>query len=166
MTLADRLQSEMKAAMRAGDESRRDALRMAVNAVQGAEKDARRPLSDEEVVAVLAREVKTRRESIEAFEKGGRPDLADKERQATAVIREFLPAELGEEELRGMVDAALAEVGATSARDLGRVMAVLAPRTRGRADGRMVSALVAQRLAGLDLAAHAHDEPAAGSGRS
>lgn len=147
MTLADRLQEELRSAMRGGQESRRDALRMAIAAVQGAEKEARRPLTDDEVVAILAREVKTRRESIEAFESGGRPDLAAHEREALEVIREFLPAELSEAELRAMVRAAIAETGASTQRDLGRVMGVLAPRTRGRADGRVVSAMVAHELA-------------------
>jgi uncharacterized protein len=154
MTLAERLQAELRSAMRDGDALRRDTLRMAIAAVNRAEKDARRTFPDEEVVAILAREVKTRRESIDAFEQAGRTDLADRERRETEVLLAFLPAQLGEEELRGMVRAAIEEAGATSARDLGRVMGLLAPRTRGRADGRTVSGIVARELARLDLAAH------------
>jgi uncharacterized protein YqeY len=155
VTLAERLQAELKTAMRNRDELRRDTLRMALASAQNAEKQARRPLSDEELLSVFAREVKTRRESIEAYEKADRPDLAAKERAEIEVLSAFLPEALGEEELRAMVRDAIAESGATSARDLGRVMALLSPRTRNRADGRQVSAMVAQELARSDLAAHA-----------
>jgi uncharacterized protein YqeY len=155
VTLAQRLQAELKTAMRDRDELRRDTLRMVLAAAQNAEKQARRPLSDEELLGVFSREVKTRRESIEAYEKAERPDLAAKERAEVDVLSGFLPAALGEEELRAMVRDAIAESGATSARDLGRVMAMLSPRTRNRADGRQVSAMVAQELARADLAAHA-----------
>jgi uncharacterized protein YqeY len=155
VTLAERLQAELKTAMRNRDELRRDTLRMALASAQNAEKQARRPLSDEELLGVFTREVKTRRESIEAYEKADRPDLAAKERAEIEVLSAFLPAALGEDELRSMVRDAIAESGATSARDLGRVMALLSPRTRNRADGRQVSAMVAQELARADLAAHA-----------
>lgn len=147
MTLAERLQAELQAAIRAGREQRRDALRMVLATIHNAEKEARRPLADDEVVAILAREVKTRQESIEGFEKAGRPDLAAHERDAVVIIREFLPAELSTDELRALVLAAIEETGASSPRDLGRVMGVLAPRTRGRADGRAVSAMVSEELA-------------------
>ena len=155
MTLAERLKAELKTAMRNRDELRRDTLRMALASAQNAEKQARRPLSDEELLGVFTREVKTRRESIEAYEKADRPDLAAKERAEIEVLSAFLPAALGEDELRSIVRDAIAESGATSARDLGRVMALLSPRTRNRADGRQVSAMVAQELARADLAAHA-----------
>ena len=155
MTLAQRLQAELKTAMRDRDELRRETLRMVLAAAQNAEKQARRPLSDEELLGVFTREVKTRRESIDAYEKAERPDLAAKERAEIELLSGFLPAALGEEELRAMVRYAIAESGATSARDLGRVMALLSPRTRNRADGRQVSAMVAQELARTDLATHA-----------
>lgn len=160
MTLAQRLQDELTSAMRTGDAVRRDTLRMVIAAVYAAGKDARRTLDDEQVVAILAREVKTRRESIEAYTAGGRPDLADRERRESEIITGFLPAQLGEEELRTMVRAAIAEVGATTGRDLGRVMALLAPRTRGRADGRLVSGMVAQELSRAQSAADARSTPA------
>ena len=155
MNLAQRLQAELKDAMRDRDELRRDTLRMVLAAAQNAEKQARRPLSDEELLGVFTREVKTRRESIEAYEKAERPDLAAKERAEIELLSGFLPAALGEEELRAMVREAIAESGASSARDLGKVMGLLSPRTRNRADGRQVSAMVAQELARTDLAAHA-----------
>jgi len=154
VTLADDLQAAMKQAMRDHDDLRRDTLRMAIAAAYNAEKAARRPLTDDELVGVLAREVKTRRESIEAYERAGRDDLARKEAAEVAVLSEFLPAPLSEDELRAMVRDAIAQVGATSARDLGRVMGVVAPRTKGRADGKAVSAMVSQELARLDQPGH------------
>jgi len=154
MTLADRLQSDLKDAMRAHDELRRDTLRMVLSAVQNQEKQARRPLTDDEFVTVLTREVKTRRESIDAYQKADRQDLADKERAEIGIISVYLPEPLSQAELRTMVRAAIAESGATSARDLGKVMGLLSPRTRGRADGREVSAMVGQELAAADLATH------------
>jgi len=158
VTLQERLKAELTSAMRSQDELRRDTLRMAMAASQNAEKAARRPLSDDELVGILAREVKTRRESVEAFRNGGRVEMAAREEAEIAVLSELLPAALGEDELRTMISAAIDEVGASSARDLGRVMSVLSPRTRGRADGKTVSGLVAAELARRDLAAHAHGD--------
>jgi uncharacterized protein YqeY len=154
VTLRQSIQSELTAAMRSGDVLRRDTLRMVQSNVYNAEKAARRPLSEDEVVALLAREVRTRRESVEAYRKGGRQDLVAKEEAEIGVISAFLPQPLPEAELAALVDEAVAATGASSARDLGKVMGWLAPRTRGRADGRHVSELVARRLAGADLAAH------------
>ena len=155
VTLADRLNAELKDAMRERDELRRDTLRMALSAAHNAEKIAHRPLTDEEMLSVFTKEVKSRRESIEAFEKAGREDLASKERSEVAILAAFLPQQLGADELREMVRAAIAESGATSARDMGKVMGLLSPRTRNRADGRTVSAMVGQELARADLAGHA-----------
>jgi hypothetical protein len=133
--------------MRERDELRRDTLRMALSAAHNAEKLARRPLTDEEMLSVFTKEVKSRRESIDAYEKAGREDLASKERREVAILSDFLPQQLSEDELRDMVRAAIAESGATSARDMGKVMGLLSPRTRNRADGRIVSAMVGQELA-------------------
>ncbi len=133
--------------MRSGDVLRRDTLRMAESAIYNGEKRDRRTYDDEAVAAVLAREVKTRRESVEAFRKGSREDLAAKEESEIAILNEFLPEQLSEAELRVLIDEAVAATGASSARDLGKVMGWLAPRTRARADGRRVSALVGARLA-------------------
>ena len=161
VSLRDRLQADVIAAMRSGDSLRRDVLRMALNTAYNQEKRTRAPLSEDDVIAVVSREVKTRRESIEAFQKGGREDLATKERAEVAILQEYLPEALSDQELRALVDEAVASTGASSARDLGKVMGWLSPRTRGRADGRRLSELVAQRLASADLAAHAHDEGSA-----
>jgi uncharacterized protein len=158
--LRDRIQTNVTAAMRSGDALRRDVLRMALNAVYNQEKRTRKTLTDDDVLGVLTREVKTRRESIDAFEKGAREDLAAKERAEVAILQEFLPQALSDDEIGALVNQAVAATGASSARDVGKVMGWLAPRTRGRADGRRVSELVAQRLAAADLAAH--DRPAGG----
>ncbi|MBM4407492.1 MAG: GatB/YqeY domain-containing protein [Chloroflexi bacterium] len=133
--------------MRSGDALRRDVLRMAISSAYNVEKARQRPLTEDELVDVLGREVKTRRESVEAFRAGGREDLATKEEAEIAILREFLPRPLNADELSTLVDEAIAATGATSPRDLGRVMGWLAPRTRGRADGRQVSELVNGRLA-------------------
>ena len=134
--------------MRSGDALRRDTLRMAENAVYNAEKRERRTYADDEVAAVLAREVKTRRESIEAFRKGDREDLATKEAAEIEILSEFLPQQLSEDELQALVDEAVGATGASGPRDLGKVMGWLGPRTRGRADGRRLSELVSSRLSG------------------
>jgi len=173
VSLLERIHDDLTAAMRSGDALRRDVLRMATSAAYNIEKQNRRPLTDDEVTAVITREVKTRRESVEAFRAGGREDLATKEEAEIAILRGYLPEPLTDDELRALVAEAVAATGATSPRDLGRVMGWLVPRTRGRADGRRTSELVAQALAGADLAAHdtaaphaapaAHDAPAGGS---
>jgi uncharacterized protein YqeY len=154
VSLRDRIQTDVTAAMRSGDALRRDVLRMAQNAAYTIEKRDRRELTDDDYAAILAREVKTRRESVEAFRNGGREDLAAKEEAEIAILSEYLPQQLSEAEIRVLVDEGIAATGASSARDLGKVMGWLAPRTRGRADGKQVSALVAQSLAAADLVAH------------
>jgi uncharacterized protein YqeY len=140
--------------MRSGDELRRDTLRMVSSAAQYAEKNQRRPLTDDELLGVLAREVKTRRESVEAFRAGGREDLAAKEEAEIAILQGFLPAALSDDELRALVNEAIQATGASSVRDLGKVMGYLVPRTRARADGKRVSELAVQALASADLAGH------------
>jgi uncharacterized protein YqeY len=147
VTLRERIQAEITAAMRSGEALRRDTLRMAESAIYNGEKRERRTYSDEDVAAVLAREVKTRRESVEAFRKGGREDLAAKEEAEIAVLAGFLPEQLTETQIDALVAEALAETGAASPREMGKVMGWLAPRTRGRADGRLVSQAVTKALA-------------------
>ena len=154
MSLRDRIQTDITAAMRGGDALRRDVLRMASNAAYNLEKRNQRPLTDDEYLAVLTREVKTRRESVEAYTKGGRADLADKEQAEIDILTEYLPQALSDAEIDTLIDEAVATTGATNARDLGKVMGWLAPRTRGRADGKVVSGKVASALAGADLAVH------------
>ena len=140
--------------MRSGDSLRRDVLRMAASAAYNVEKRNQKPLGEDEFLAVLTREVKTRRESVEAYTAAGRQDLADKEQSEIAILSEYLPAALGDAEIGALVDEAIATTGATNPRDMGKVMGWLSPRIRGRADGKVVSGLVASRLASADLAAH------------
>jgi uncharacterized protein YqeY len=148
VTLRERMHTEITAAMRSGNALRRDTLRMAESAIYNGEKHERRTYSDDEVAGVLAREVKTRRESVDAFRKGKREDLAGKEESEIAILTEFLPQQLSDAEVGALVDEAIQATDAISPRDLGKVMGWLAPRTRGRADGRRVSSLVNERLAG------------------
>jgi len=140
--------------MRSGDSLRRDVLRMAQNTMYNIEKAKKVTLSEDEVLGVLTREVKTRRESVEAFRSGGREDLAAKEEAEIAILQGYLPDALTEAEIGTLVEEAVAATGASSARDLGKVMGWLSPKTRGRADGKVVSGLVAQALARADLAGH------------
>jgi uncharacterized protein YqeY len=140
--------------MRGGDSLRRDVLRMAANAAYNVEKRNQQPLTEDEFLGVLTREVKTRRESVEAYDKAGRADLAAKERAEIDILAEYLPQALDESEIDALIDAAIAATGASSARDLGKVMGWLAPKTRGRADGKVVSGRVASALASADLSAH------------
>ncbi len=154
MTLRERLKTDTTAAMRSGDALRRDVLRMAQNAIYNIEKAKKVTLSEDEVLGVVTREVKTRRESVEAFRNGGREDLATKEEAEIAILQDYLPAALSEAELRALVDEGVVATGASSARDLGKVMGWLSPRIRGRADGKVTSGLVAAALARADLAGH------------
>jgi uncharacterized protein YqeY len=156
VTLSSRLQQDLTQAIRDRDELRRDTLRMAIAAAYNQQKAAGRDLTDDEVLAVLAREVKTRRESIEAFTAGGRTEAAAKEQSELDIISGYLPAQLSEDEIASLVKETIDEVGASSPRDMGKVMAALVPKTRGRADGKQMSAAVARELAARDLAGHGH----------
>lgn len=150
MTLRERLREDTTAAMRSRDALRRDVLRMVHNAIYNIEKAKRITLSEDDILGVVAREVKTRRESVEAFRNGGREDLATKEEAEIAILQDYLPQALTEDELRAFVDEGVAATGAVTARDLGKVMSWLSPRIRGRADGKVASGLVARALARAD----------------
>jgi uncharacterized protein YqeY len=147
MRLIQRMEAELTAAMKERDASRRDALRLILASLRSAEKDLQRPLHEDEELQVLQRERKRRLESIEAFRTAGRDERAAKEEAELGVLEEFMPEPLSEEELERIVDDAIAEVGATSMRDLGRVMADVMPQIAGRADGSAVSQLVREKLA-------------------
>ncbi|MDP9231331.1 MAG: GatB/YqeY domain-containing protein [Actinomycetota bacterium] len=147
MSLIVRMEEELKAAMLEHDNERRDALRLLLASLRSAEKELQRPLSDDEELQVLQRERKRRIEAAEAFRGGGRDEQAEKEERELAVLVEFMPTPLTEEELEEIVDDVIAEVGATSLGQLGRVMADVMPQVAGRADGSMVSQLVREKLA-------------------
>jgi uncharacterized protein YqeY len=147
MSLIVRLEDELKQAMAARDAERRDTLRLILSSLRSAEKDLQRPLHDDEELQVLQRERKRRAEAAEAFREAGRDEQAAAEERELAVLEEFMPTPLSEEELEEIVDDAIAEVGATSMRDIGRVMADVMPQVAGRADGSAVSQLVREKLA-------------------
>ena len=147
MTLIARLEEELTAAMRARDRERAGVLRLTLSALRSAEKELQRPLSEDEELQVLQRERKRRIEAAEGFRQGAREEQAEKEEAELAVIEEFMPEPLSEDEIEQIVDDAIAETGATSLRDLGRVMADVMPQVSGRADGSAVSRLVREKLA-------------------
>jgi uncharacterized protein YqeY len=147
MSLTEQVQADVRAAMKSGDAPRRDALRLVLAALQGAEKEARRPLSGEEEIAVLRRERKRRLEAAEAYRTAGSEARATDEEAEAALIEGYLPRELGDEELAAIVDAAVTATGASSMRDLGGVMREAMASVAGRADGRRVQSVVRERLA-------------------
>ena len=147
MSLIGRLEDELREATLARDAERRDTLRLILNALRGAEKELQRPLHDEEELQVLQRERKRRQEAAEAFRGGGREEQAAKEEAELAVLEEFMPSQLADEDLEEIIDDVIAEVGATSVRDLGRVMADVMPQVAGRAEGSRVSQIVREKLA-------------------
>lgn len=147
MSLIARIEGELTAAMRARDRGRTDALRLTLAALRSSEKELQRPLKDDEELQVLQRERKRRVEAAEAFREAGRDEQADQEELELSIIEEFMPEPIEEDELEQIVDDAIAETGATSMRDLGRVMADVMPQVSGRADGSTVSRLVREKLA-------------------
>ena len=146
--LKDRLQGDLTTAMKARDQVRVATLRMALTAISAEETAGteHRDLTDDDVLTVLGRETKKRRESAEAFDGAGRPELADRERAEQAVLAEYLPTPLTDAELTDLVTVAIAETGASSPRQMGQVMKVVQPRVAGRADGRRVSGEVKRLL--------------------
>ncbi|MBV8997621.1 MAG: GatB/YqeY domain-containing protein [Solirubrobacterales bacterium] len=143
MTVIDQVRGDMTSAMKAGEKDRLGALRMVLSELQKAEKDGG---SDE--LAVLRRERKRRMEAAEQFRDGGRPELADREEAEARIIEGYLPAELDDSELDAIVQAAIAETGASSAKDMGQVMRAVMAKAGGRADGKRASARVREALQG------------------
>ena len=148
MTLKDRITEDMKAAMRAKDQPRLSTVRMLLAAMKQKEVDERVVLTDADVLAILERMVKQRRESIAQYEKGGRPDLAALESAEIDLLSGYLPAQLTDAEVASAVDAAVIESGAASVRDMGKAMGILRPKVAGRADMGKVSARLKARLGG------------------
>ncbi len=147
MTMIARMEQDLKTAMLEQDAERRDALRLLLSSLRSAEKELQRELSEDEELQVLQRERKRRIEAADGFRAGDREEQAEKEERELDILEEFMPPPLSEEELEEIVDDAIAEVGATSLRDLGRVMADVMPQVAGRADGSQVSQLVKEKLA-------------------
>jgi uncharacterized protein YqeY len=146
MSLQTDIETAMRAAMKAGDARRVSTLRMAMAAAHNRQIELGHALTDAETIEVLDRQVKQRRESIELFRGGGRPELAEAEEAEIVILREFLPEQLSAAELERLARDALATTGASGPADMGKVMGVLVPQTKGRADGREVSDLVRRLL--------------------
>lgn len=148
MTIQEQLFADMKAAMKAREEGkvRLTTIRMVRAAIKNAEIAQGRPLTDEETIQVLAKEVKERKDSIPDFASGGRDDLVAKLEEEISILRQYLPEPLSEDEIRRLAQETIQEVKATGQRDLGKVMGAIIPKTRGRADGRIVNQIVRELL--------------------
>jgi hypothetical protein len=146
MNLNERLNEDMKQAMKDKDKFRLSVIRMMRASIKNVEIDEKRTLSDEEVINILQREVKQRKDSLQEFVKAGRDDLAADVQAEIAIISEYLPQQLSEEEIKAVVQQTIQEVGASSKADMGKVMGALMPKVKGRADGRLVNQIVQQFL--------------------
>ncbi|MGZ4104915.1 MAG: GatB/YqeY domain-containing protein [Actinomycetota bacterium] len=146
--LRDRIADEMRASMKAREQTRTSTLRMLMAAMKNTQVEKGHELDDDEVIDVIAREAKRRRESIDAFANAGRTELVEKETAELAVLESYLPERLSDDELAALVDESIAETGASSPKEMGQVMKALMPKLRGRADGAAVSAMVRARLGG------------------
>ena len=145
--VADRLSAEIKAAMKSGDRTRLDTMRLLAAAVKNREVEVGHDLSEEEFIEVVTREAKRRREAFEAYEQGNRPELAEKERAEAAILEVYLPDQLSEEEVRAVIEEAIEATGADAAGEVGKVMAWIMARHKGRVDGSKVNAMARDRLA-------------------
>ena len=146
MTLKTQLRDALTEALKAGDAQRKTTLRMALASIKNAEVEARGELDEDRVLSLLQKEVKSRQETIEGAEQANRPDLITKAETEIEILNTFLPKPLSEEELRGLVKEAVEEVGAESIADMGRVMGVLMPKIRGKADGKEANQIVRELL--------------------
>ena len=148
MSLKDKLTEDLKQAMRQGDEQRRSTLRLVMAAIKNAEIEKRRELEEGELLAIIAKEAKQRRESMAEFERGGRQDLVDREEAELQILLAYLPEQLSREEIEAQARQIIEEVGATSPAQMGQVMRRLMPLMQGKADGKLVSQVVKELLAG------------------
>jgi len=146
MALREQINDDLKAAMRGGDVARRDTIRLLLAALKQREVDERKVLTDADVLAIIEKMLKQRRDSISQFEQGGRQDLADREKQELALLQAYMPQALGDDEIATAVAAAVAAAGAATPADMGKVMALLKPQLAGRADMSKVSAAVKAQL--------------------
>ena len=146
MTLRERLEDDIRSAMRSRNQERLDALRFIKSQIQLTEKNQQKDLDEPGVIDVIAKQAKERRESIQMFQEGNRTDLVAKETAALAVVEEYLPSQMTREDLVKIIEEAIQQVGATSARDKGKLMGRLMPLVRGKADGAIVNAVVTELL--------------------
>ncbi|GKT08041.1 GatB/YqeY domain-containing protein [Desulforhabdus sp. TSK] len=148
MALMQDIEGMLKEAMRQKDENKRNAVRLLLTAIKNKEKELRRLPDDAEIQQIIGSQIKQRRDSVEQFTKAGRGELAAREEAEIETLRSFLPEALSPEALSQIIDEAIAEVGAQSAREMGKIMKVLMPKVVGRADGKQVNELVRQKLQG------------------
>jgi len=148
LRLINQIQEDLKRSMKAKDGNRVSVLRFLLSSIQNREIEKRDTLDDEEVLAEITSSAKRRKESMEAFEEGGRTDLVEKEAAELAILQEYLPEQLSPDEIRGVVQEVVEAVGAKTASDLGKVMKELMPRLRGKADGKLVNEIVQEALSG------------------
>lgn len=146
MNLAERLNEDMKQAMKDKDKFRLSTIRMVRASIKNYEIELRRPLSDEELLQIVSRELKQRKDSLQDFERAGRDDLASKMKAEIEIISGYLPEQLTEEEIKAIVIQTIQETGASSKADMGKLMGALMPKVKGRADGKLVNQLVQQVL--------------------
>ncbi len=145
-TIRERLDSDLKIALKAGDQDAKDVIRFTLAAIKNAEIDKGRSLTNEETIAVLQQQAKRRADAIDQFKSGNRPDLVEREENQLVVLERYLPASMSDDELRALVMQAVGDIGATSPKDMGKLMSVLMERAAGRADGRRLSAAAREEL--------------------
>ena len=149
MTLAERITGDLRQAIKQKDDRRRSTLRLVLASIQNAEIAKQKKLDDADVLSVLAREAKQRKESIESFKQGNRPDLATKEEEELAIITGYLPTQLSRDEIIEMAKKVITDAGATGIRDKGKVMSQIVPQTKGKAEGKDVSDIVTELLSSM-----------------
>ena len=148
MGLKEKIMQDMKEAMKAKDTAKVSTLRLLISEIKNKEIDKRGELTDDEILAVIQKAVKQRKESIEQYEKAGRNDLVEKEKKELEILEAYLPQPLSEGELEAIIDEAIKEAQATSVKDMGKVMKIVMPKVRGRADGKIVNQKVREKLGG------------------
>ncbi len=144
--LLEKLQEEMKKALKSGDKDRLSVIRMLISEIKKVQIDQKKELSDEEIIKILSKYAKQRKESIQQYKKAGREDLVEKEQKELQIVQEFLPAPLSEEEIEKLVEEAIKETGASSMKDMGKVIKAVMERAGGRAEGSTVSKIVKSKL--------------------
>ena len=147
--MKDELLQDLKEAMKNKDTLRKDTITMLRAAILQVEKDSQKTLTDDEICAIVAKEVKKRKDSVKEYEDAGRQDIADSLKQEVEILSKYLPEQLSQEEIVKLVEDAVKESGAASPRDMGKVMSILRPKTAGKADGKLVSDIVKEKLANI-----------------
>ncbi|MFZ3062616.1 MAG: GatB/YqeY domain-containing protein [Actinomycetota bacterium] len=146
MSLKEKISEDMKASLKGGEKERLSTLRMLISAIKYTEIEKRQELKNEDVLEVISREIKRRREAVEEYRKGNRPDLVEKEEREAKILEEYLPPQLSDAEIEAIVKEVIDETGAMGPRDIGKVMGLVMPRVKGRADGRKVNDIVGRLL--------------------